>query len=138
MLRFDYSLSPTGMQRISFGTKSVAHKFRFTDVELLSANRLQRFQTLRFRLAFVPKNFQKSSNFSSFTSLTLIKQKIKIPYIVSINTRNTIYGILGWGSWIRKVRNSDCSPQAQSRHQRMTESEVGFLRKNPLFYSSKN
>ena len=30
----------------------------------------------------------------------------------------------GWGSWIRKERNSDCSPQAQSRQQRMTESEA--------------
>ena len=29
----------------------------------------------------------------------------------------------GW-SWIRKARNSDCSPKAQSRHQRMTESEA--------------
>ena len=29
------------------------------------------------------------------------------------------------GSRIRKERNSDCSPQAQSRQQRMTESEEG-------------
>ena len=101
MLRFGYPHSFERMQRISFGTKSVAHKFPFPDTEPLSMSRLQRFQTLRFRLAFVPKNFQKSSNFSSFTSLTQIKQKIKIPYIVSINTRNTIYGILGWGEVIR-------------------------------------
>ena len=37
---------------------------------------------------------------------------------------------LAGGSWIRKVRNSDCSPQAQSRHQRMTESE-------PVMYTQK-
>ena len=62
----------------------------------------------------------------------------------------TIYGIAGWGSWIRKERNSDCSPQAQSaasrkrepsagqrsaraRQQRMTESEANWLLKKQPF-----
>ena len=36
-----------------------------------------------------------------------------------------VHKMAGGGSWIRKERNSDCSPQAQSRQQRMTESEEG-------------
>ena len=41
---------------------------------------------------------------------------------------------LDWGSRIHKERNSDCPPQAQSRQQRMTESEANwFLEKTSFF-----
>ena len=42
---------------------------------------------------------------------------------------------IGWGSWIRKERNSDCSPQAQSRQQRMTESEEVKERENRVIFA---
>ena len=47
----------------------------------------------------------------------------------------TIYSAYGWGSWIRKERNSDCSPQAQSRQQRMTESEEVKDRENRVIFA---
>ena len=77
--------------------------------------------------------------------------KTKTIYCICKHIPYTIYGIRGWGSWIRKERNSDCSPQARSaasrkrepsagqrsaraRQQRMTESEANWLlEKQPFF-----
>ena len=74
------------------------------------------------------------TNHPTIFCIKVCGQKIR-HYILCIYLQySTIYSAYGWGSWIRKERNSDCSPQAQSRQQRMTESEANCcFKKVPYF-----
>ena len=65
------------------------------------------------------------TNYPTIFCIKIYGQKIRRYILCMYLQYYTTYSACGWGSWIRKERNSDCSPQAQSRQQRMTESEEG-------------
>ena len=75
------------------------------------------------------------TNYPTISCIKVSEQKIR-HYILRIYLQyNTKYSACGWGSWIHKERNSDCSPQAQSRQQRMTESEEVWERENRAIFT---
>ena len=79
---------------------------------------------------YFPKTSQFTSQFPTLNIQKLRLFRLKCKKRANLSPFLPKFALSGWGSWIRKVRNSDCSPQAQSRHQRMTESE-------PVMYTQK-